>query len=414
MMSLELAPLGTILTLLASQVKKTAEAAKDVLIEKESFKALSKYLSNIEPILNELQLHGLKDSDATRRALDFLQKDVKKANDLVEKYKNRARFYLLIKCRHIVKEVQDVTRDIGRSLSVLPISNAEMLIDISEKVYMLQNEMQRAEFEASRAQLRIVERLDQGLMDQKDDQSFANDMLEEIARVVGIPVEPSVISKELASFKREKEEAATRKERAEEYFLKQVIELLSRADAAKDQEVIEKQYLRRVQIIERTAEEYIRPFNSFICPIDGSTVMVDPVSLSTGTTCERVAVEAWFAQGKRIDPKTGYYLEDLSLRSNHRLREAIEEWRELNYCLQIRAVKRKLQSRMDVSVEEALNKMMELFEENPINKDWIAIEGLIGISLSVLRSSANKDIRRMILLTLQAAIEGNAQNKVSH
>ncbi|OVA09866.1 Armadillo [Macleaya cordata] len=411
MMSLEVIPLGTILTILTGQIIKTAQSAKDVLIEKESFKVLSKYLSNIGPILKELQLHGLNDSQATRQALDFLQKDVKKANDLVDKYKNRSQFYLLIKCRHIVKEIQDVTRDIGRSLSVLPISSTGVLTDISEKVYSLQNEMQRAELEASEPQLRIVEKLDQGLLEQKVDQRFANDILEEIARVVGVPVEPSVISKELASFKREKEEAATRKEREEEYFLKQVIELLSRAEAARDQEEIEKQYFRRVQIIERITEEYIHPLNSFICPVDGLTVMTDPVSLCTGTTCERAAIEAWFENGERTDPKTGYLLDDLSLRSNHLLREAIEEWRELNYCLQIRSVKRKMQSGVDSALEEALFKMMELIKENPINKDWIPIEGLINISLSVLGSSENKDIKSLILLTLQASIEGNAQNK---
>ncbi|KAI3884015.1 hypothetical protein MKX03_005290 [Papaver bracteatum] len=407
---LELAPIGGVLTILTTQVIRTAEAARDVIVEKESFKALSKYLSDIEPILNELHLHRLNDSEATRQALDCLLSDVKKAYELAEKYKNKSRFYLLIKCRRIVEEVQGVTREIGRSLSLLPFSNTEVLVDISAKVNTLQNEMQRAEFEASKAQIQIVEKLHQGLAAQKVDQSFANDMLKEIARVVGVPVEPSVISRELASFKREKEDAAVRKERLEEYFLKQVIELLSRADAAKDQEEIKKQYLKRFQIIQ-TREGYIDPLKSFICPIDRSTVMVDPVSLSTGTTCERAAIEAWFDSGKKTDPKTGLLLDDFSVRSNHRLREAIEEWRELNYCLQIRVVKRKLISATECAVEEALNKMVELFMENPINKDWIAIEGLIGISLSVLENSLNKDIKRKILTTLQAAIAGNAHNK---
>ncbi|KAI3993157.1 hypothetical protein MKX01_009900 [Papaver californicum] len=407
---LELAPIGGVLTILTTQVVKTVEAARDVIVEKESFKALSKYLSDIEPILRELHPHGLNDSEATRQALDCLLRDVQKAYDLVEKYKNKSRFYLLIKCRHIVEEVQGVTREIGRSLSLLPFSNTEVLVDISAKVNTLQNEMQRAEFEASQAQIRIVEKLDQGLLAQKVDQSFANDMLKEIAKVVGVPVDPSVISRELASFKREKEEAAVRKEREEEYFLKQVIELLSRADAAKDQEEIKQQYVERLRVI-RTIEGYIPPLNSFICPIGKSTVMVDPVSLSTGTTCERAAIEAWFESGKKTDPQTGHLLDDFSVRSNHRLREAIEEWRELNYCLQIRVVKKKLISATDSAVEESLNEMMELFTENPINKDWIAIEELIDISLSVLENSRNKDIKRMILLTLQAAIAGNAHNK---
>ncbi|KAK9287849.1 hypothetical protein L1049_016291 [Liquidambar formosana] len=412
MMALELIPIGTILALLTNQVIKTAQAAKDVVFEKESFNALSKHLLDIEPVLKELQLKNLDDSQAARVALEKLEADVKKANNLVEKYKNRARFYLLVKCRNIVNEVQEVTRDIGRSLAALSLANTELLTGISDQVNRLQNEMQRVEFEASQSQLDIVEKLNQGLKEQKLDQGFANDMLEEIARAVGVPVEPSEISKELASFRKETEEAANRKERAEVFFLEQVIELLSRADAARDYEEVKKQYFQRIQAIERfdPREESIPPLKSFICRIN-RTVMVDPVSLCTGTTCERVAIEAWFEDGQRTDPETGETLEDISLRSNHPLRQSIEEWRELNYCLQIRSSKAKLLSGVDLSVEEALSQMQDLMRENSINKEWISIGGLTDIIVSILGNSHNRDVKRKILITLKDVVEGHARNK---
>lgn len=411
-MALELIPIGTILAVLTNQVIKTALAAKDVLIEKESFKVLSKHLFDIEPVLKELQLQELNDSQAARLAVESLEADVKKANNLVEKYKNRARFYLLVKCRHIVKEVQEVTRDIGRSLAALSLANTEVLSRISDQVNRLQDEMQRVEFEASHSQLQIVDKLDQGIRDQKLDQGFANDMLEEIARAVGVPVEPSQISKELASFRKEKEEASNRKERAEVLFLEQIIELLSRADAARDYEEVKKQYLQRFQVIERydEREENIQPLNSFLCRIC-NTVMIDPVSLCTGTTCERVAIEAWLDGGEKTDPETGEVLEDTSLRSNLPLRQSIEEWRELNYCLKIRCSKAKLLSGMDSSVEEALSQMQDLILENSINKDWISIGGLTDIIISILGSSHNKDVKRKILITLKDVVEGHARNK---
>lgn len=412
-MALELIPIGTILAVLTNQVIKTANAAKDVIIEKESFKVLSKHLIDIEPVLKELQLRELNDSQAARLALESLESDVKRANNLVEKYKNRARFYLLVRCRYIVKEVQDVTRDIGRSLAALSLANTEVLSRISDQVNRLQNEMQRVEFEASHSQLQIVDKLNQGLRDQKLDQGFANDMLEEIARAVGVPVEPSEISKELASFRRDKEEAANLKERAEVLFLEQVIELLSRADAARDYEEVKKQYLQRVQVIERydPREKHIPPLNSFLCRICRK-VMVDPVSLCTGTTCERAAIEAWLDRGGRTDPETGEVLEDTSLRSNLPLRQSILEWRELNYCLNIQSSKAKLLSGVDSSVEEALSQMQDLMRESSINKDWISIGGLTDIIVSILGSSHNKDVKRKILITLKDVVEGHARNKV--
>ncbi|KAJ8547312.1 hypothetical protein K7X08_010898 [Anisodus acutangulus] len=273
----ELVPIGTILAVISSQVMKTALAANDVLFGKESFKVLGNYLLDIEPVLKELQLQKLNDSPAARQAVESLEADLKKANNLVEKYKNRARFYLLVKCRNIVKEVQEVTRDIGKSLAALSLVNIEVLSGISEEVNRLQNEMERANFEASQSRLQIVNKLNQGLSDQIHDQEFANNILKEIARAAGVPVEPAEITKELDNFKKEKEEAAYRKERAEVFFLNQVIELLSRADAARDYEEVRSQYFQRVSIIDGydPKEEYIQPFKAFICCITG-TIMVDP------------------------------------------------------------------------------------------------------------------------------------------
>ncbi|MCD7467799.1 hypothetical protein HAX54_005431 [Datura stramonium] len=180
MVMVELVPIGTILAVISSQVMKIALAANDVLFEKESFKVLGNYLLDIERVLKELQLQKLNDSPAARQALESLEADLKKANNLVEKYKNRACFYLLVKC--------------------------------SRGGNRLQNEMQRANFEASQSRLQIVNKLNQGLSNQIYDQEFANNILKEIARAAGVPVEPAEITKELDNFKKEKEEATYQKE----------------------------------------------------------------------------------------------------------------------------------------------------------------------------------------------------------
>ncbi|CAH1412242.1 unnamed protein product [Lactuca virosa] len=365
----DILPIGTILAVAMNQVIKTAHAANDIVIEKESFKILSSHLFDILRVLKELELQKLNESPLARKALENLETDVKKANTLVEKYKNRGRFYLLIKCRHIVKEVQDVTRDIGKSLNTLCLANTEVLSGISDEISRLQNEMQRAEFATCQSHLQILDKLNEGLMNQKLDQGFANDIIEDIAMAVGVVIEPSEIRKELDSFKREKEEAENRKERAEVYFLEQIIELLSRADAARDYEHVKDQYMQRLRVIERhdSKSESIPPFKAFICGITKS-VMVDPVSLSNGTAYSRVAIEEWFGSGEKTDPVTGEDLEDLSFRSNIQLRQSIEEWKELNYCMRIRSCKFKLMLKNDESVKDALFQIQELMKENVINK----------------------------------------------
>ncbi|XP_015088221.1 U-box domain-containing protein 43-like [Solanum pennellii] len=408
----ELVPIGTILAVISSQVIKTAQAANDVVFEKESFKVLGNYLSDLEPVLKELQLQKLNDSPAARQALESIEADLQKANDLVEKYKNRARFYLLVKCRSIVKEVQEVTRDIGKSLAALSLVNMEVLSGISEEVTRLQNEMQRANFEASQSRLQIVNKLNQGLSDQIHDQEFANNILKEIARAAGVPVEPAEITKELDNFKKEKEEAAYRKERAEVLFLNQVIELLSRADAARNYEEVKSQYFERVSIIEGydPREEYIQPFKAFICCITG-IIMVDPVSLCTGTACERASIQAWFDSGEKTDPETGEELQDLSFRPNLQLRQLIQEWKELNYCIIIRACKGKFLSGVDASIEEALAQMQELMKANSINKEWVTIGGLTEIVISKLGMLHSRYLLDKVMITLKDVVDGHARNK---
>ncbi|CAN1841307.1 U-box domain-containing protein 43 [Linum perenne] len=405
-------PIGTMLALLTKQVIKTAQAANDILIEKDSFKVLSQHLFDIEPVLKELQLQKLNDSQAARLALEILQSDVNKATNLVDKYKNRSRFYLLLRCRHIVNEVQQVTRDIGKSLAAISLANTEVLGGISDQVHRLQHEMQRVKLEASDSQLQIIDKLNHGLRDQKLDLAFANDMLAEIASAVGVPVEPLQISREMASFKMEKEEAASRKERAEELFLEQVIELLSRADAARDYEQVEKQYYQRLRVVERydPREECITPLNPFLCRIT-RTLMIDPVSLCTGTTCERAAIVARFDRGETTDPETGEVLEDMTLRPNFPLRQSIEEWRELNYCLRIRACNAKLLSGEELLIEEALSHIQNLLRENTINKYWVSIGGLTDHVTKILGCCHNKDLKRKLLVTMKEIIEGNARNK---
>ena len=142
--------------------------------------------------------------------------------------------------------------------------------------------------------------------------------------------------------------------------------------------------------------------------------MVDPVSLCTGTTCERSAIEAWFDDGNRIDPETKEVLEDTTLRSNVRLRESIEEWREVNYCFGIRSIKESLLSNSDLLVKESLSQIQALIRENSINKDWISIGELTDIIISILGESDSTDAKMKILITLKDSVQGHARNKVSN
>ncbi|KAI0492025.1 hypothetical protein KFK09_026290 [Dendrobium nobile] len=411
MSGLELVPIGTFLSLLIEQVTLTAKAIDNVLIEKECFKTLSKYLSNIVPILEELQRHELNDTPTVRQTLEFLKENCDNAENLVLKYKDSGRFYSFLFCRRIANEIQEATRAIGKSLAMLPLAKTEVLYEISDMVNKLQAEMQKAEYVASQSSLMILEMLNKGIKEQKHDQNFRNSMLEQIALSVGVSIVPAEIRKELDSLRMEREEAAARKEKQEEIFLKQVIELLSHADAALDEDEIRRQYELIRNTVEKSAisNGKILEYDAFLCPITKS-VMVDPVNLFTGTTCEKAAIEAWFLEGRKEDPCTGKPLADTTLRPNISVRQSIQQWREQNYFLKIRRAKEILQFANSAAYDDAFCEITKIIKENLVTKYWIAMEGLIDI-IVLLVGTLDDNLKSRSLQTLLDIVESHSHNK---
>lgn len=411
----ELLPISAILSILIQQVLETALAAQDVLIEKESFKIMAKYLQDVQPVLSEMRSRDLQDSQGARQALDSLQEDLRRAKALINKCNTKPRFYLLVNCRRIVKEVQVATRNIGKSLQLLAVANAEVAGDIKHNVERLQHEMMAAQFQTSASGQRVLDKLDVGLQEHKTDQGFANDLLREIAMAVGVPVsDESEISKELASFKREKEEAAERKEREEEAFMEQVIALLERSDAAKVPEVARSRYQERKHAMGnslRESDDGIPALQSFICPLK-QDVMEDPVTVANGQTYEREQIQRWFDAGHTTDPLSNQELPNTLLRPNGPLKKSIEEWRERNYCYSIRNARTALQSGNESQQLMALDSLRQLCRDDSRTRDWIVSEGLMVDIVTSLKSPG-RDVKKGCLATLSALIQDHDENKVS-
>ncbi|EGB11855.1 hypothetical protein AURANDRAFT_19864, partial [Aureococcus anophagefferens] len=58
------------------------------------------------------------------------------------------------------------------------------------------------------------------------------------------------------------------------------------------------------------------------CPVT-CELMKDPVMADDGHTYERVAIEQWFATGKRTSPKTNESLPSTVVRPNHAVKSMI-------------------------------------------------------------------------------------------
>lgn len=401
-----LVPLSEVLARMVTHSAETVLAAKDVLIERESFLELSMYLEKLRPIFMELADKNVTGAPSLMLALESLETEINSAKELITSCSSKSRIYLLINCRSIVKQIQEITHSIGRCLSLLPLATLDVSAAVRDSTSKLCKEMQVAQFKAALVEEEIVDKIENGLRERQTNSEYANELLLQIAKAVGVNNNPAILKEELQKFKKEKEDAQLRKKLAEAIQLDQIIGLLSRADLATSMNEQRVTYASR----KLPGVHPLPPLQSFYCPITRE-VMEDPVEVASGQTFERSAIEVWFGAGNTLCPTTNVELESLELKPNLSLRQSIEEWRERNIAISISATGPKLRSEKEADVTSALNELYRLSEEKGLHRYWIAAEGLIPVLTDRLKSH-QRNIRKLTLATLRSLAVNNNENKV--
>eukprot|EP00850_Spirogloea_muscicola_P000805 SM000003S11050 [mRNA] locus=s3:489668:494857:- [translate_table: standard] len=406
------APLPDLLASLTTQVAETAFAAKDVLIEKESFAEVGKHLQKLKTIFQELSARSVKGSAQLRSALDALEAELRRMGELVTQCSSRSRLYLLINCRSLVKQMQKSTHELGRCISLIPLAMLDMSPEIIEQAQLLAKEMQLAEYQVSAKEEAITDKIQMGIEDQRTDTDYANDLLAQMARAVGVPLDPLSLRQELEDLKKERDEAQLRKSTAEVLQAEQVLALLNHSDAAvtpgnqdKDHRKRRQKSMSQQSMTHSGSTGLLPAMHTFYCPITRD-VMDDPVDIASGQTYERTAIEQWFAEGHTTDPTTNVKLPSLEIRSNEGLRRAIEEWRDRNTRIRVQVQGPKLKSTSEADIESALLELYKLCEEKPLHQQWIRAEGLIPPLVDLLKSTI-RNIRRKTLATLCSLASDN-------
>lgn len=401
-----LVPVSEVLARLVVLTTETINAAHDVIIKQESLTELSKYLEHIKPILRELANKNVRESEIIRKALEILERELKAAKNVIDNCSHKSRFYLLVNCRNIVKQVQDITREIGHALSLVPLASLDMSLSIQLKTHKLCKDMQNAEFKAAVAEEEIVNKIESGVRERNANNVYANNLLLQIAKTVGVPTDTSALKQEFEEFKKDMVDAQLRKNQAEALQMEQIIGLLGWADVASSaKERDQKYHDKRISL----GSHPLPALQSFYCPIS-QEVMEDPVEISSGQTFERSAIEKWFAEGHTTCPLTNQMLTSKELRPNIILRRSIQEWKDRNTVITIALLKPKLESGEEQAVLYAINELLRLSEEKETHRHWIAAEGYIGLLVDLLGRS-KPSIRKRTLALLCSLIKDNSDNK---
>lgn len=406
----QLLPVGVLIGTLSDHLIKTAIAAHDILNEK-SFNVLAKYLLSIRTLLLQLDAREIDGNSAVIRGLQSLKDEVLKAENLVNKYKERSRISNLLNCRKTSEEIQQALRDIGNTLSFFDLYTVEINGDVKNQLLLLESQMVHAVVRASDDMLRVSEMLTMESKRGRANRARALELLEIIAFSHNVAQSPSYITRELQRFESDIEEAERRKERQEVQYMQQVMALLSQADAEMALETSRKQYMELRQDVSGSRENFAvhEPYSEFKCRLTGK-VMDDPVLISSGHTYEREAILQEFAKGELKDPITGEGLKDDVLSPNHALYGTIKLWRQRNYMARILKARIELEKRNEAERVRALTDLVELCKESANDKDWMVFESLVPLILEASKSR-NNELKALCFSVLTLIVKDSIHGK---
>uniref|UniRef100_A0A1D1YRL2 RING-type E3 ubiquitin transferase n=1 Tax=Anthurium amnicola TaxID=1678845 RepID=A0A1D1YRL2_9ARAE len=393
------------ISMIAEEVAETVRAASDVRIEKESFAELSSHLEKTVPLLLELAKTNARGSDGLSTAVETLSRNVCDAKKLSLECGKRSKVYLLVTCRRIAKHLEDITKEIGLALGLIPLAMLGISSNVSQEIGDLSSKMARVEFRVSLAEEEILEMIELGIRVRNSDRAYANNLLFLIADAAGITREKPVLKREFDEFKKEIADIYLRKDQAEAIQMDQILALLGRADATLSFEEKEAKYHSKRRSLGSQPLEPLRPF---YCPIT-QDVMEDPVETSSGQTFERSAIEKWFADGNATCPMTMIPLVSGVLRPNIPLKKSIEEWKERNTIVMIASLKSKLSSRDELDVLNCLSQLQDLCEDES-NRECVMFENYVPTLIGLL-SGSNSTVKSRVLTLLYILAKDSDDSK---
>ncbi|KDP40508.1 hypothetical protein JCGZ_24507 [Jatropha curcas] len=126
-----------LVTELQASAEEVASLAKESESEKEIYTEFEILLEKFSPILIELKQNDkIMDRPPVRKAVESLEKELRRAKDLIQN----------IGSRSPLKQMEDLTQDLGRSLGLVLFASIDVSPEIKEKVATLHKELMNTKF----------------------------------------------------------------------------------------------------------------------------------------------------------------------------------------------------------------------------------------------------------------------------
>lgn len=303
----------------ALQTVELAKETRDVVLEKDSFREFSRSISELDILLQALnvrQIEAAIGSEFTKAALEKLNSQLRKARKIIKDCKSGSRLRFLLHSHSMLMQFQALARDIAATISSFQLINLDMAMNLKSMNDKIISSLNSMEFRMEVGTETIASEIENSISLSFRNKENSVKLLKKIAEVVGVNASAALVQNELAILKQEKEEMEVQKKRAEALQLSQLIQLLYSTEiVSRPQNEETSTYLKQY------------PIGSFLCPLRNE-MMIDPVAIFCGHSFERMAILEYFKSGDKTCPTCGEELQSLALTPNVNLRSSIEEWKK--------------------------------------------------------------------------------------
>jgi hypothetical protein len=398
---------------LVKKLSEASTAARKLVAKEEGFKQLAEFLDRAEPIAAKLSECENKSVD---EVVELLLADLQTAQELITTWTNRSRIYLLTHCRSIAKQLTTLTHGFGHNLSQIPESSVQT--ETYALIEELARDMQQAHYAVNAPEEQICRTLENEKGSIWTDVSVQRDLLMDIARMVGVDAlnrNPSVLKKEIDLLRND---VHNTNEPYDLHMMDVIGNIYDNYVQSNDHPSPSSRSSRDGSSTPMHREyRKLEPlYEAFVCPLT-KQVMQDPVTLESGQTYERAAIERWLEQCREngqepVCPVTGQPV-TAPPKPSIALRNTIEEWTARNDQAHIEIATSLLSADSPESdVVCGLKDLQALCEKNKLNKYRIRAAGLLPLIVDRMRNGG-PDARIRALVTLRILAEDDDDNKLA-
>ncbi|KAL2630496.1 hypothetical protein R1flu_015182 [Riccia fluitans] len=303
----------TMLANIAQLIQMVVMLGDKAKSQKINCQNLASRIKLLKPLLDEVRDTKIPLNNSAVVSLETLEGAILKAKGLFEKCGGKSsKLYMVLRCQMFVNKFQDVTVEIDRSLTSLPLATLRISDQIRSQVERLTLELRRTRYLVDASDERISQEIESLLRDQREGRKPSFEMLCKLADWLEIGSKEFML-KELSALEQEEEEARVDCDKLEEEYISQMKSLLEC--------MVE-------EIGEQKAGGLQMP-PDFRCPLS-LELMSDPVIVASGQTYERLYIQQWLDQGNTTCPKTRQTLSHTNLIPNYTVKALIANWCEAN------------------------------------------------------------------------------------